>query len=149
MVGALLRVRSRAALALAMSLALAAAPGLGLADGLADEADLHFRLGSDAYAKADYNGALEHFLASNRLVPNRNVVYNVARCFERLGRFPDAHRYYVDALEGEKDPAILAEVNAALARLAPSVAVLRVSTTPPGATIYLNRKDLGSRGRTP
>jgi outer membrane receptor for ferrienterochelin and colicins len=140
-------------LALALALASGAGPswrpGACLADGLADEADLHFRLGSEAYAKADYSAALEHFLASNRLVPNRNVVYNVARCFERIGRFPDAHRYYVDALEGETDPKIVEEVRAALARLAPSVAVLRVETTPPGATIYLNRRDLGSRGRTP
>ena len=29
------------------------------------------------------------------------------------------------------------------------VAVLRVETTPPGATIYINRKDLGSRGNAP
>jgi outer membrane receptor protein involved in Fe transport len=141
--------RGAAAIAIAVALAASTLPRAGVADGLADEADLHFRLGSAAYAKGDYDGALEHFLASNRLVPNRNVVYNVARSFERLSRFPDAYRYYVDALEGEQDPKVVAEVNAALARLAPSVAVLRVTTTPPGATIYLNRRDLGSRGRTP
>ena len=36
---------------------------------LAEEADLQFRLGSDLYRKGDYEGALEHLLASNRLVP--------------------------------------------------------------------------------
>lgn len=137
----------------AVALALAAGPLSGgreaWADGLADEAELHFRLGGDAYAKGDYNGALEHFLASNRLVPNRNVVFNVARTFERLGRYADAHRWYVDARAAEKDPKFVAEIDASIARIAPRVAVLRVETTPPGATIYLDRKDLGSRGRSP
>src|SRR5262245_18472265 len=77
--------------------------GVARADGLADEAELHFRLAAEAYTKGDYTYALEHFLASNRLVPNRNVVYNIARTFERLQRFADAHRYYVDALQGETD----------------------------------------------
>jgi outer membrane receptor for ferrienterochelin and colicins len=130
-------------------LATLTVPRPALADGFADEADLHFRLGADAYTKGDYTSALEHFLASNRLVPNKNVVYNIARTFERLQRYADAHRYYVDAREGERDKKTIAEINGAIARIAPSVAVLRVETTPPNATIYLNRRDLGSRGRTP
>ena len=130
-------------------LATLPAPRTALADGFADEADLHFRLGADAYTKGDYTSALEHFLASNRLVPNKNVVYNIARTFERLQRYADAHRYYVDAREGERDKRTVAEISAAISRIAPSVAVLNVETSPPGATVYLNRKDLGSRGRTP
>src|SRR5262245_40700654 len=61
------------------------------ADGVADEAELHFRAGQDQYNKGDYRGALEHFMLSNRLVPNRNVVYNIARVFEQLRRYADAH----------------------------------------------------------
>ena len=139
---------------LVLMLASGTLSGLGFdpearADGLADEAELHFRLGAEAYTKGDYESALEHFLASNRLVPNRNVVYNVARTFERLAQFADAHRYFVDALQGEEDAAVVTEIEAAITRIAPSVAVLRVETTPPGATVYIDRKDLGSRGRTP
>ena len=52
------------------------------ADDLADEADLQFQLGAARYTQGDYQGALEHFLASNRLVPNRNVGFNIARCYE-------------------------------------------------------------------
>jgi hypothetical protein len=54
------------------------------ADDQADEADLKFRLGAEAYQRGDYKGALEKFLESNRLVANRNVTYNVARCYEEL-----------------------------------------------------------------
>lgn len=118
-------------------------------DGVADEADLQFELGADAYQKGDFKVALSHFLASNRLVPNRNVVFNIARTYERLGRFSNAYRYYVDALEAETDQAAKRGLRAALQRISPRVAVLQVNTKPAGATIYLERKDLGSRGKTP
>ena len=88
-------------------------------------------------------------MLSNRLVPNRNVVYNIARTFEQLRRFADAHRYYVDALAGETDAQAIKEATAAIGRIGPEVAVLRVVTEPPGATIYIDRKDLGSRGVAP
>ena len=120
------------------------------ADGVADEADLQFSVGADAYAKGDFTGALQHFLASNRLVPNRNVMFNIARAYEQLGRFPDAYRYYVDAQRGEStDAKLKGDVVAALARIAPRVAVISIETTPPGATVFLDRRDLGSVGSTP
>lgn len=119
------------------------------ADGEADEAELHFQRGADSYRRGDYLQALEHFLASNRLSPNRNVQFNIARAFEQLGRFPEAYRYYVGALEGETDAAVERDVEAAIARISPRVAVVEVVTTPPGATLYLDRKDLGSVGTSP
>ena len=122
---------------------------LARAEGVADEAELHFEMGSDAYAKGDYKAALSHFFLSNRLSPNRNVVFNIARTFEQMGRYADAHRHYVDALDGETDPKAVADVTAAIARIAPRVAVLDVATSPPGATLYVDRKELGSRGHGP
>ena len=119
------------------------------ADGQADEAELQFQLGAEAYTAGDYRGALQHFLASNRLVPNRNVVFNIARVYEQLGRFPESYRYYVDALVGETDDLIIAEINQALKRLEPEVAIVDVVTTPPAATIYVDEKDLGSVGSSP
>jgi outer membrane receptor protein involved in Fe transport len=137
------------AAALALALALGMVPVAARADGTADEADLHFRMGTRDFARGDYEGALAHFLYSNRLVPNRNVLFNIATAFEQLKRYVDAHRYYVDALEGEADPGAQAAVRAGIARVAPHVAVLGVETVPPGATIYVNRRDLGSAGRAP
>jgi outer membrane receptor protein involved in Fe transport len=134
---------------LSSSLLVTAPAPLAHADGVADEAELHFQLGAEAYRKGDFLGALEHFLASNRLAPNRNVMFNIARCYEQLGRFPDAYRYYVDALEGETDPEIKKAVEDAITRISPKVAVIEVTTTPPGATVYLDRQDLGSLGTTP
>ncbi|HEY1959129.1 MAG TPA: TonB-dependent receptor [Polyangiaceae bacterium] len=119
------------------------------ADNLADEADLQFKLGAAAYQKGDFTSALEHFLASNRLVPNRNVVFNIARTYEELHVAPDAYRYYVDAAQGETRADQKQRIEEALRRVAPSVAVLKVTTDPPGAAVYLDRKDLGARGNTP
>ena len=115
------------------------------ADDLADEADLQFQLGADRYRQADYQGALEHFLASNRLVPNRNVGFNIARCYEQLQQYPAAFRYYTQALEGEQDPQTRGRVEAAIDKIKSHVAVIRILTDPPGATVYIDRRDLGPR----
>ncbi|MBI2376034.1 MAG: TonB-dependent receptor [Deltaproteobacteria bacterium] len=143
----MIRERLRAALCVGALVALAA--GTANADGVADEADLQFQLAAEAYQREDFRGALEHFLASNRLVPNRNVMFNIARTLERLSRFPDAYRYYVDARLNESNAEVLGRIDEALTRIAPNVAVLDVNTVPPGATIFVNRVDLGSVGTSP
>ncbi|HEX4473978.1 MAG TPA: TonB-dependent receptor [Polyangiaceae bacterium] len=123
--------------------------GSARADDLADEADLEFRLGADAYQKGAYEVALEHFLVSNRLVPNRNVIYNIARSYEKSGQFPQAFRYFDGALATEPDPDTRARIVQELDRIRPHVAVLDVKTEPPGATLYVDREDLGPRGESP
>lgn len=135
--------------AICLAAAFALYPPTAVADGVADEADLQFTIGAEAYGKGDFTAALEHFLASNRLVPNRNVMFNIARAYEQLGRFPDAYRYYIDASRGDPDAKLRSDITAALARIAPKVAVIVVETSPPGATIYIDRKDLGSVGTSP
>ena len=132
-------------LAFFFALAFAADP----AADLAEEADLQFELGVQAYKRRDFQGALEHLLASNRLVPNRNVTFNVARAYEQMGRYAEAFRHYSEYRAVETDPERLKVADEALARMRPFVALVRVETDPPGARIYVDRKDLGSRGETP
>jgi len=134
---------------LALLLALAVcAPAW--ADNTADEADVAFELGNRAYAKRDYDGALASYFLSYRLVPNRNVLFNIARCYEALDRFDEAYRYWNDLFV---DPSLpdgdRRDVKQALLRLAPRVALITITSTPSGAELYVDRKDLGSRGRTP
>ncbi len=119
------------------------------ADDSADEADLKFNLGAEAYQRRDYRTALEHFLASNRLVPNQNVVYNIARCYEQLKQYPEAFRYYSQALAAEQESAARERIQKALDQIRRFVAVLEIETQPPGATIYVDRRDLGPRGESP
>lgn len=138
---------------MARALAFAAVLFLALpsfADNTADEADVAFRLGNEAYAKRKYDEALAAYFLSNRLVPNKNVLYNIARCYEALKSYDEAYRYYYD-LSTAKDlaPDDAKDVQAALDRLSPKVALVAVTTDPPGADVYIDREDLGSRGRAP
>ncbi|MEN9785813.1 MAG: hypothetical protein RLZZ299_1077 [Pseudomonadota bacterium] len=116
---------------------------------LAEEAGLRFALGVAAYRRGAWEEALSHLLVSNRLAPNRNVVYNLARTYEQLGRPSDAWRHYDAYVAQEPDAARRAPAEEALARLGPEVALLAVTSDPPGATIYVDREDLGARGTTP
>jgi hypothetical protein len=76
-------------------------------------------------------------------------MFNIARTYEHLHQFADAYRYYQRSLEGETDASIKARIKEALQRIGTSVALLNVTTDPPGALVYLNRKDLGDRGGAP
>lgn len=133
-----------------VAIVLVVLTGSAWAGNAAGEADAAFALGNDAYAQRDYQGALARYFLSYRLVPNRNVLFNIARCYEALGRDEEAYRYWHDVSE-EKDLSEQdqAEVGAALARLLPKVALLQVTSEPPGAEVFLDRVDLGSRGQTP
>src|SRR5438094_3558403 len=139
---------AREALAAALLCALLPCAG-ARADSVADEADFRFHRGVSLYGRGHTEEALSEFLASNRLVRNRNVIQNVARCFERLRMYSEAWRWYSELLaeplpEGERR-----DLAAALERLQPSLALLRVFSDPPGATVYVDREDLGARGQTP
>jgi len=116
---------------------------------LAEEADLQFKLGVEAYRAGQWSSALEHLLASNRLVPNHNVAFNIARCYEQLGQVTEAFRHYGDFVDREPSASARASGLEALDRLRPRVALLRVETEPAGALVFVDREDLGARGATP
>ena len=141
-------VISRASLAL-LCAGLILLPHPARADNTADEADVAFSLGNQAYGKREYDKALSWYFLSHRLVPNRNVLFNIARCFEALGKFDEAFRYYFELSSEKLADDDTREVKAALARLTSKVALLSVSSDPPGADVYVDREDLGSRGPSP
>lgn len=132
-----------------LALFLLAVARPALANNTADEADVAFELGNEAYAKGDYNEALRSYFTSYRLVPNRNVLFNIARCYEAQNRFNEAYRYYNDLLAEDLPDDDASEVRRSLERLRPKVALVRVTTSPEGAEVYIDRTDLGSRGRSP
>ncbi len=116
---------------------------------LAEEADLHFQLGVEAYAAGDFRLALERMLRANRLVPNRNVVFNIALCYEALGDYDEAYRSYAQTLASESDSAQQRSIREAMEKLQARVALLEITSSPPGATVFIDRADLGGRGVTP
>ncbi len=116
---------------------------------LAEEADFHFELAVKAYSKGNYESALEHWLVSNRLVPNRNVAFNIAHCYERLGQYSEAYRHYHDVWLSETDPEAKASAYEAQTRIGKHVALVEIETDPPGAQIFVDREDLGMRAISP
>ena len=130
-------------------LALVLCAPLARADSIADEADFRFHRAANLYREGKVEDALGEFLASNRLVRNRNVIFNIARCFEQLKHYNEAYRWYTEMLGDEMAESDRKDLTDALKRLRPSLALLQVESTPPGATVYVDRKDLGARGQTP
>src|SRR5581483_4788538 len=126
-------VTARLALAAALLTAVSA-----YADNSADEADVAFQLGNEAYLKRDYERALAEYFLSNRLVPNRNVLFNIARVYEAMKRFDEAYRYYNDLSGASLTGADADAVKAALVRLGPQVALLTVTTEPAGAEVFVD-----------
>jgi outer membrane receptor for ferrienterochelin and colicins len=142
------RTRSKLLAALALFATLAAAVP-ARADDTADEADFRFHRGATLYRSGHLEEALSEFLASNRMVRNRNVIFNIARCFEQLKMFNEAWRFYSELIGDEMPADERKELDASMERLKPSLALLEVKTDPVGASVYVNRKDLGVRGQTP
>ncbi|HTE53035.1 MAG TPA: TonB-dependent receptor [Kofleriaceae bacterium] len=141
------------ALVVAVSLALGGVASVRIpearADSTADEADARFLRGNQLFKSARYDEALVEFLTSNRLVRNRNVIFNIARTYEALGRLEEAYRYYADYIRDEPNRSERAEAQRRLRLIEPQIALLSIESDPPGASVYLERKDLGGRGETP
>jgi outer membrane receptor for ferrienterochelin and colicins len=120
-----------------------------LAHNTADAADIAFELGNTAWARRRYTEALHAWHSSYLLVPNRNVLFNIARCYEALRRYDEAYRYYGDLEREPLGAEDSQQVRQALERLRPRVALVHVATEPPGAEVYVEREDLGPRGSSP
>src|SRR5688572_8514617 len=123
--------RSAGLMAYATVLLLA---GAAFASDVADEAEFHFQRGLKLYSQRRYEDALASFYASNRLAPTRAAQRNIAAALEELQRFPEAFRAYAELERMALNPGERAEIDKAVARLRPKLALVRVESDPPGAT---------------
>lgn len=137
--------RSVRLLALAL---LLCQPRAGVAQE-ATEAQLLFERGAELYRERRFGEALEAMVASNRLVPNANVVFNVAQIYELLERPLDAFNWYQRHLQFTLDDDARSRAARRVDALRPHVAVLQVQSDPAGAELYLDRVELGAVGRAP
>lgn len=94
--------------------------------------------------------SLEAYVDSLQIVRSRNALFNAAIVLEELDRNAESFNYYSEYLQVEG----LSEADReqALKRrdaLRPEIAVLRVSSEPDSAELWIDRKDLAPRGETP
>jgi hypothetical protein len=143
----------------AASVLLLAGAGHARADDVAeaaqffDRGNAHFEAGMrlrGARRLRELEAALGDYFESLRRVRSRNVLYNAALVLEQLERWDDAFNHWSEYLgttgltdEEQRDGAAHRDA------LRPRVAVLRIETEPGGASVWIDRRDLGARGLTP
>jgi hypothetical protein len=71
-----------------------------------EEADKRFTRGVELFSDEDYAAALAEFHWAYNLEPHYAVLYNIAVCYVKLGRYTDALKYYNQYLKdgGDKIP---------------------------------------------
>jgi outer membrane receptor for ferrienterochelin and colicins len=136
--------------------------GVARADD-ASEAKLQFDLGQELYKRKRFPEAVDHFIASNRLVPNANVVFNIANICRLMATTEQKKREIANADEHLLEAYNWTETYLAFAlsdvergdglrlrdALKPGVAIVDVMSTPAGAEIFVDREDLGAVGHAP
>ncbi len=103
-----------------------------------------------SYARADYEAALADFLELARIAPSQGTLYNVALCAVLTQRdalaYEALERYLADPSD---DAGRVADARVRLAALEARVARVRVTSSEAGATLWVDRRDVGSFGVTP
>ncbi len=131
---------------------VALAPAAARADD-ASESRTRRELGQEYYRQGRYQEALDMFLEAYRLVPMPTLAHDVAQTYALLDRPVQAFNWYqtfLRASEGDEHLASArAETESALGTLAPRVALLQLTSDPPGAEVFVDRVELGSWGTTP
>lgn len=142
----------------ALLLCLASAPSAARADDIA-EATVLFNRGNEHFQRATrlrgerrrqaLEAALEQYFESLQRVRSRNVLYNTALVLEALDRAPEAFNHWSEYLGiAGLTEAELADGRQHRDSLRPRVAAFRVEAEA-DAEVWVDRRDLPSRGRTP
>ncbi|MCC7535107.1 MAG: PEGA domain-containing protein [Deltaproteobacteria bacterium] len=136
-----------AALATTVAVALASA---GVRADAAGEARFFDELARRAFAERRHADALRMFLLSHAAAPSPGTLYNIGVVAMASGEPALAYTHlaeYVAVARG--DDARRADATRRLAALSPRLATVSVTSDPPGATIVIDRAELGTFGRAP
>ncbi len=118
-----------------------------------EEGNRHFDAAREAQGpkrRGALERALQAYVSSLRIVRSRNALFNAGLVLEELGRLESAYSYYseylmIPGLSSREREDGAKRKNA----LAAKVAVVRVTSQPEGAQVFVDRLDLAPRGRTP
>lgn len=102
------------------------------------------------FERGQYESAVQEFFIVQRTAPTTSTLYNIALCFQHLERVDDEFNYLSEYLVGEdtnEERRSFAENR--MKKLAPSVARVVVDSNPRGASVFIDREELGAFGTTP
>lgn len=113
-----------------------------------DHARVLFQQGVSAYREGKFYDAVAIFLQTQRVYPDTQLCFNIARAYENLGNASAALRYYRDYLRQADRPSDGEEVRERVRKLEQQVALrgvqqLTVISTPESATVVLDGKPVG------
>ena len=139
---------------LAWSLPAALVAGLGVTAGARADTATITRFFDDqarqAFAERRYATALQYFLLVDRATPSPGAAYNVAVTAQTAGELKLAVAYLMSYLESQDtDATRRADAEQRAATLRAGLALVRVESEPPGATLYVDQREYGSYGKTP
>ena len=115
----------------------------------AAQARFHDELARDHYRARRFDAALREFFLEQRISPNPRIAFNIALCFQELGRHEEAFQYFQEYLASQDEDAERRNYPArTLEESKQNLALVRVDSDPTAA-IYIDRRELGSYGTTP
>lgn len=108
--------------------------------------------GRQAYSRGDFEAAIEEFKAAFDIKASPGALYNIAKSYEKLGRYEESIDYFTQYLELDPNATDRTDVEETIKRLRASIRSrfqeLSVSSDPPGADIYLDDRNTGLQGQT-
>jgi outer membrane receptor for ferrienterochelin and colicins len=117
---------------------------------VAGEARFFDGLARRAFEAGHYEQALDAFLQANAAARSSRALYNIAICAELARKDTLAFVYYREYLSSDdSDVQRRADAARRLTQLETALALLEVTSSPPGANVYADRVELGSYGTTP
>ncbi len=114
------------------------------------EARRRFGRGNQLYRMGSYPEALLAYQAALDLYAEPVIMYNIAQTYEKLRDPAHAALYFERYLQARPKTPDRAAVQERIARLRQDARVeVAVTSYPPGAAIYVGRREAGVQGRTP
>ncbi len=130
----------------------AAKPAAGAAAKPAtNDAKTHYLAGEAKFKTADYAGALADFQAADAIKGTPQAARFIGLCQDKLGHYPEAIAAY-DRFLGDVPPKLAKEGDEIKAREAEIKALpgkVHAESSPPGAVVQLDGKNVGNASGTP
>jgi hypothetical protein len=143
-------MRMRVVTVVVTSIIVASIASPVLAD-TATEARIRFERGEELADRGKWRLAIDEFMVASRLAPAPGLSFNIAYCLQEMKEYAAAYNYWAetlawgDGLEAKNRKA----AEKFRAALTPRVAQLAVTSSPPGADIYIDHVKYGRYGLTP